>query len=683
MKKNWFFKKNTLSRKIFFGMGITALLSSLFLFATLLILDYEQTKESNHNIIREQIATINNNLESYRITGKYEYIAKNLYRLNLVDHVALYDKNCEILFKIPLNKVFPPNCKIETNGWLKTELNDDYSSLKFIQTKSNFNFLKKFWASFKKVLFIILGFSFVFALISTMWLKNKIEIPIKQIMKAILKLSPEKERKGLIEDENVPEELKQILMVLFRKEKQLGIAQEELLKKRELEINQKIALQVAHDIRSPLTALEMASKELDSLSNNKKAILKGAIGRIQDIANNLLNKNRNINSKGPQKPYLISDAINNLLSEKRLQYSGRKVKFNFEINQTNYSLFTTFDLSQLNRILSNLINNSVEAIESENEGLINICLNDKSKYFTIIIKDNGKGIHPDILKSLKENPRSFGKDSGNGLGLSHAFEKIKAYGGSIKIKSQPRKGTEIYLNIPKSSTPSWFINNINLLAIKKIVILDDDLNIHEVWKEHFQNKNIDIISFYETSNIQKYVENKNIEDTLFLCDLELNGNKNAGINFILNNNIQEKSVLVTSHFSNDEVINFCMKDGIRILPKSAILYTPINISQKTVIHIEDDPYLRMAWEESAQNAGIRYKGFSSYEEVLPILRRLKEDFDFYIDNELGEGKLTGVEAASDLNKKGFSNLYLTTGYSNNKDFNFPFLKGVFGKTPSF
>src|SRR5690606_3675837 len=66
---------------------------------------------------------------------------------------------------------------------------------------------------------------------------------------------------------------------------------------RELRISQSLgemASQVAHDIRSPLAALNVLEKELKSLGEEQRLLVRSAINRITEIANNLLRQNRRV-----------------------------------------------------------------------------------------------------------------------------------------------------------------------------------------------------------------------------------------------------------------------------------------------------------------------------------------------------------------------------------------------------
>jgi hypothetical protein len=82
----------------------------------------------------------------------------------------------------------------------------------------------------------------------------------------------------------------------------------------------KIASQVAHDIRSPLAALNVYIKCISSLPEEERVFIRNATDRINDIANNLVIKFKNElvakdNTIGNE---IISIMIENIVSEKRI-----------------------------------------------------------------------------------------------------------------------------------------------------------------------------------------------------------------------------------------------------------------------------------------------------------------------------------------------------------------------------
>lgn len=166
----------------------------------------------------------------------------------------------------------------------------------------------------------------------------------------------------------------------------------------------KIASQVAHDIRSPLSALDVVLANSDGLDEDKRVLARSAIARIKDIANNLISHTKFkkmstalMKASEPKAIILLASLVDSLVSEKRTQFrSLLYVILDYEIHASSYGVFVNVHSSQLSRALSNLINNAVESL-LHNRGRISISLKTVSDFVEISIIDNGKGIPKDIL----------------------------------------------------------------------------------------------------------------------------------------------------------------------------------------------------------------------------------------------------------------------------------------------
>lgn len=217
----------------------------------------------------------------------------------------------------------------------------------------------------------------------------------------------------------------------------------------------KLAIQVAHDIRSPLSALNVVANNLQQIPQESKNLIRLAIQRINNIANDLL---KNIKTKSLTQPSMrhlhFKSIIDAIILEKRIEFKEfsdvslvSKLKPNFD--DQGYA-----DPVEIERILSNLINNSVESFELK-KGIVNIDLQSESSRICIIISDNGPGIPPEILKKLNEGELgvSYGKqnaNSGTGLGVYYAKTKTEAMNGHFTIDSKLGIGTTIHLCFPKA-----------------------------------------------------------------------------------------------------------------------------------------------------------------------------------------------------------------------------------------
>ena len=214
-----------------------------------------------------------------------------------------------------------------------------------------------------------------------------------------------------------------------------------------------LARQVKHDIRSPLAALNNTIKSL-VLPADKKSLIQSAITRINDIANDL---HRSKSVELPEKNETPKAEIQNRISEiviaaieeKKIQYRDRTgLAFDPRISSEAQSLSCAMDSRELNRILSNILDNSAEAIKSE--GLIRVELSCDTECVRLFVVDTGVGIPPDLIPTLGAKGKTFGKENGSGLGLYHAINTLEGVGGRLTINSDGVSGTCVEILIPLS-----------------------------------------------------------------------------------------------------------------------------------------------------------------------------------------------------------------------------------------
>jgi signal transduction histidine kinase len=140
----------------------------------------------------------------------------------------------------------------------------------------------------------------------------------------------------------------------------------------------KIAAQVAHDIASPIFALQMILPRCDVLPENTRSALNKFSTRIIDITQNFLSQFKQkvdgITINGVTKTQaLVYTELTEIVTEKKYEYSNRPIKFILQINPNSYFTFFNIDIDAFKRMISNLINNSVDALINK-EGIITIHL---------------------------------------------------------------------------------------------------------------------------------------------------------------------------------------------------------------------------------------------------------------------------------------------------------------------
>lgn len=545
-----------------------------------------------------------------------------------------------------------------------------------------------------------------------------------------------------------------------------------------------VSKQVAHDIRSPLSALNIIMNTLTDVPEENRLLIRNSVQRINDIANDLLQKGKpphqsqkyldsnnawqfskvlNASSDSHRttnleyqhqeqtQDFLISTLIDSIVSEKRIQYR-EKINIVISIDLKNsFGLFVNAYPNKLARVISNLINNSVEAFPNHNGHiLVSIFKTDNNKV-CIQIKDNGMGIPKHVLTKFGEVGITHGKEnsqSGSGLGIYHAVKTISEIGGTIHFQSttaedllqnddQKQTGTTISIEIPLTEPPIWFAHNLNLKPGQTFITVDDDISIHQIWKNRLESltcyeHSIKVLSFTSAAEFRAFF-NKNIESFLvnsklnnmanlnltdkneytshatnnqhnakktdngkgagnfiFLIDYEFINQNDNGLKIITELRIQENALLVTSHSDELNIQTECEQQKIKILPKQLTGQIPIQIINETKseitkhkydwVLIDDDLLVHMTWKIISSEKKKNFIGFKSYAEFAEYKINIDPTSSIYIDSNLGNG-IKGEVVARQIYTEGFQNIYIATGYDADQFKNLNYIKAVIGKDP--
>lgn len=347
-----------------------------------------------------------------------------------------------------------------------------------------------------------------------------------------------------------------------------------------------IATQVAHDICSPLAALTILEKELATLPENIRIMVRCAINRIRDISNNLLDNKRSLEKTTvePQSPQLIFALLEQIITEKRTQY---RVHLNIEIRDrfdlNSYGIFSIVQPTEFKRLISNLVNNAVEAL-SQKTGYVILGLSFNGAGVQINITDNGCGIAEDILSRLMQSGETYGKMKGLGLGLYHARKTLELWNGSLGITSKIDNGTIVTVTLPKSVAANWFVEKIIVKHAMKFVVVDDDPSIHQIWKNRIEcidtNSNrTKVFDIYSPNEFKNFMQNESLrrESVLYLIDYEFLGDSENGLDLIEKNKLESTSILVTSRFEDPLIRARCELLGVKLIPKSLSGFVPIEL----------------------------------------------------------------------------------------------------------
>ncbi|MBI1912226.1 MAG: hypothetical protein HYS21_09505 [Deltaproteobacteria bacterium] len=224
-------------------------------------------------------------------------------------------------------------------------------------------------------------------------------------------------------------------------------AQEELIRKEKLSVLGQIAGSVGHEIRNPLGVIKNAifylKMVLSAADNNTKEyldIIREEVDISEQIVADLLDFAR---TKTPQKrPVNLKALLTKCLEKNKIPGAVTVLD---EIQESLPAVYA--DPVQLGQVFMNLLKNAVEAMPSG--GFLSLKAEEihQSQELRVVIADTGQGISSEGMSRLF-HPLYTTKAKGLGLGLTIVKNLTEANGGSIKVESEPGKGTVVTVKLP-------------------------------------------------------------------------------------------------------------------------------------------------------------------------------------------------------------------------------------------
>jgi signal transduction histidine kinase len=218
-----------------------------------------------------------------------------------------------------------------------------------------------------------------------------------------------------------------------------------------LEAWAEMARQVAHEIKNPLTPIQLSAEHLrrvhadrgepmgDVLESCVTSIL-GQVRLLRQISAEFSNFASSPTARPApvDVPDLVADAVNPY----RTGLAGR-----IEIvNRVLPPLPPVFvDRTLIARSLANIIENALHAMPGS--GVLTVAASSDGRFVTIEFRDTGAGMDEEALARVFE-PYFSTKTTGTGLGLPIARRNVELSGGTIEVESAPGRGTLVRIRLP-------------------------------------------------------------------------------------------------------------------------------------------------------------------------------------------------------------------------------------------
>lgn len=327
-----------------------------------------------------------------------------------------------------------------------------------------------------------------------------------------------------------------------------------------------IAREVRHNLRTPLAALMRIPQRLPSSLSNEKDLLEVTINQIKELVSKL-DESRPCDLVKSQSTQIYDTLLSARQEIKEIIPS--RIDFKFEIEDMLCSDLVSHIPFELRAILSNMVLNSIEAIEGR--GSIVVRAIESASRIIIKISDTGIGIPENIIPRLFEKDFSYKKEKGSGIGLYHAKSFISQWGGTIQAESIEGSGTIFTISLPIKDKASWHLEKLNVNPSTSIFILDDQQSALKLWKQKLEETSYLNQSFFyhDISEFEKDSLKWN-GDSIFLIDFDMGSLDKNGIELLKSVPQESMRCLVTGHFDDLDVRNQCEALGFYLVPKSSI-----------------------------------------------------------------------------------------------------------------
>lgn len=258
--------------------------------------------------------------------------------------------------------------------------------------------------------------------------------------------------------------------ITLRKQNEAEV-QQALVQERELsELKSRFVTTTSHEFRTPLSTILSSADLLEFYAEN------GGVEKYREHTNRIQNAALSMNNllsdilvfEKAEANMLQCDPVaidlrafcGSLVEEMRLNDKGYH-SFDFQVQRhdgildQNLGIPCQMDEKLLRHIFSNLLSN---ALKYSGPGTtVQFWLRCTHDQVTAVVQDDGIGVPLEDQGRLFEpfhRAANVGAISGNGLGLAIAKQAVEAHQGSIRLESQPEKGTRIEVTLPRYMSES-------------------------------------------------------------------------------------------------------------------------------------------------------------------------------------------------------------------------------------
>jgi signal transduction histidine kinase len=225
--------------------------------------------------------------------------------------------------------------------------------------------------------------------------------------------------------------------------------EEEKLRAARLAMVGKMAAQIAHEVRNPLSSIGLNTELLEDELGDNASEARELCRAIHSEVNRLTEVTETYLGLRGGKPKLARESLNAIIGDLvgfvRSDLATRHVELATELDPEDPPGYV--DANQIRQCLINLVRNAADAVAAKGGGHVVLRTRGEGRRVEISVEDDGVGIAGELLPRLFD-PFFSTKEGGSGLGLALSQQIVTDHGGEIRVASRVGRGTTFTLSIP-------------------------------------------------------------------------------------------------------------------------------------------------------------------------------------------------------------------------------------------
>jgi len=212
-----------------------------------------------------------------------------------------------------------------------------------------------------------------------------------------------------------------------------------------------MARKVAHEIKNPLTPIQLSAEHvlkvaaddrggLDKALKESMSYIISEVEHLRRTAQEFMEIARDTTVR--KEPVDLRRVLEEVLQPYR-RLLAERIRFTVVAEGTNFDL--RGDGDKLRTAFRNIVANAVEAMSQRGE--ITVTIGRRGPALAVSVRDSGPGMSRETIDRIFELYYST-KEGGTGLGLPIAKKIVEEHGGSIRVASEPGRGTTVIVEIP-------------------------------------------------------------------------------------------------------------------------------------------------------------------------------------------------------------------------------------------